>query len=101
MADQIQFKHVATTGNNKPVRTLEEGLRTIAECNPCGCDNRLGYWTTVDVSTGDTTLMYVSNGTILTANLNDGTLQEWIDYLGEMCKFREGLIDEPFPPGGG
>ena len=62
---KIKFNGSVVTGNNKPVKTFDEAQRVIAECGPCGCDDRLGYFTMTDLDDDTVYMIFFHNGGLL------------------------------------
>lgn len=65
------------------VYSLVDGLRLEAKCGPCGCDPCLGYWTNIDVDTGEVVAIFVEGGAVVTMPLADGR-----EYLSQKQKDR-------------
>ena len=81
-------------GNNNPINSFDEAQRELAQCDACGCDNILGYFTILDVETGDVGLLYydstVSQTAPQLADLTAGTFDEWVQWFKDVCLWRAG-----------
>lgn len=97
---EIKFNSSVVTGNNSPVKTLSDAQRIVAKCDACGCDDVLGYFTMLDVETGNVTPVYLDDGTLTVADLSIGTMAEWVTWLAEVCAWRAGgsVGDRPAEP---
>lgn len=85
---------VEDNNQNKPVKTLTQALTNLANCDPCGCDPKLGYWTQMDIADGTLQIVVIRSGTL--------EVYPWdadhLTWLKEMCDYRENGGQAPSPP---
>lgn len=49
---------------SKSVYGIVDALQLEAVCGPCGCDPCLGYWTQIDVDTGEVNAVFIEGGAL-------------------------------------
>jgi Na+-translocating ferredoxin:NAD+ oxidoreductase RNF subunit RnfB len=65
------------------VYSIVDALKHEAKCGPCGCDPCLGYWTNIDVETGEVVAIFIEGGAVVSMPLAEGR-----EYLAEKQKER-------------
>lgn len=94
---KIKFKKgYITDESNNNVPDLATALRDEARCNPCGCDGTLGYISTIDVFSGELTVVYVYEGEVRALDTTAVTFEEFRQWLVDMCAWRAaGSVGQP------